>query len=41
LASMMMPYSIAMLVGWTIFLLVYWAIGIPLGVQAPYTYTIQ
>ncbi|PSW78728.1 AbgT family transporter [Photobacterium damselae] len=41
LASMMMPYSIVMLVGWTIFLLVYWAIGIPLGVQAPYTYTIQ
>ncbi|KLV05974.1 aminobenzoyl-glutamate transporter [Photobacterium aquae] len=39
LASMMMPYSIAMLVGWTIFLLVYWAIGIPLGIQAPYTYT--
>ncbi|PSU32041.1 AbgT family transporter [Photobacterium lutimaris] len=38
LASMMMPYSIAMLIGWTIFLLIYWAIGIPLGIQAPYTY---
>ncbi|EAR56527.1 putative p-aminobenzoyl-glutamate transporter [Photobacterium sp. SKA34] len=40
LASIMMPYSIAMLVGWTIFLLVYWALGIPLGVQAPYTYSL-
>lgn len=35
LASMMMPYSIAMLIGWTIFLLGYWALGIPLGIQAP------
>jgi len=39
LASLMMPYSIAMLVGWTLFLLLYWAAGIPLGIQAPYTYT--
>jgi aminobenzoyl-glutamate transport protein len=39
LASMMMPYSIAMLIGWTIFLLAYWALGIPLGIQAPYTYS--
>ncbi|PSW02111.1 AbgT family transporter [Photobacterium lipolyticum] len=39
LASMMMPYSIAMLVGWTLFLLAYWALGIPLGIQAPYTYS--
>lgn len=39
LASMMMPYSIAMLIGWTLFLLAYWALGIPLGIQAPYTYT--
>lgn len=38
LASMMLPYSIAMLIGWTIFLLGYWALGIPLGIQAPYTY---
>ncbi|WP_099611987.1 AbgT family transporter [Vibrio fujianensis] len=40
LASLMMPYSIAMLVGWSIFLLVYWALGIPLGIQAPYTYSL-
>ncbi|MCC4799920.1 AbgT family transporter [Enterovibrio norvegicus] len=39
LASMMMPYSIAMLIGWSIFLLAYWALGIPLGIQAPYTYS--
>ncbi|WP_146441790.1 AbgT family transporter [Vibrio kanaloae] len=39
LASMMMPYSIAMAIGWSIFLLAYWALGIPLGIQAPYTYT--
>lgn len=38
LASLMMPYSIAMLIGWTLFLLAYWALGIPLGIQAPYTY---
>jgi para-aminobenzoyl-glutamate transporter family len=38
LASLMMPFSIAMLIGWTIFLLAYWALGIPLGIQAPYTY---
>ncbi|MEJ2764270.1 AbgT family transporter [Photobacterium sp. MCCC 1A19761] len=38
LASLMMPYSIALLIGWTLFLLAYWALGIPLGIQAPYTY---
>lgn len=38
LASMMMPYSIAMLIAWTLFLLAYWALGIPLGIQAPYIY---
>lgn len=38
LASMMMPFSIAMLIAWTLFLLAYWALGIPLGIQAPYTY---
>lgn len=38
LVSMMLPYSIALGVIWTAFLLVYWAIGIPLGVQANYVY---
>lgn len=41
LASMMMPYSIAMLIGWTIFLLTYWALGLPLGIQASYTYPVM
>jgi para-aminobenzoyl-glutamate transporter family len=38
LISMMLPYTIAFLVTWTIFLLIYWAIGIPLGLQSSYTY---
>lgn len=38
LVSMMIPYSIAFFVIWTIFLLIYWAIGIPLGLQASYEY---
>ena len=38
LVSMMLPFSIALGVIWTAFLLVYWAIGIPLGVQANYVY---
>jgi aminobenzoyl-glutamate transport protein len=38
LAAMMMPYSITFLVLWTVFLLTYWTLGLPLGLQAPYTY---
>ncbi len=41
LCSMMMPYSLTLLVGWTIFLLVYWALGLPLGLQATYTYPVS
>ncbi len=37
-ASMMLPYSITFIVIWTLFLLGFWALGIPLGLQAPYTY---
>jgi len=36
--AMMLPYSIAFLVSWTIFLLLYYAAGFPLGIQASYTY---
>lgn len=39
LASLMMPFSMAMLLGWSIFLLLFWATGMPLGVEATYTYT--
>jgi aminobenzoyl-glutamate transport protein len=38
LVAMMLPYSVAFLVAWSGFLLLYWAIGIPLGVGASYTY---
>jgi len=38
LISMMLPYSIVLAITWTIFLLIYWALGIPLGLQAGYTY---
>jgi len=38
LTSIMIPYTIVFLVIWSLFLLLYWAIGIPLGLQAFYTY---
>ena len=38
LVSLMLPFSISFLVLWTVFLLIYWMLGIPLGLQAPYTY---
>ncbi len=38
IVSLMLPFSIAFLITWIIFLLIYWALGIPLGLQAPYTY---
>jgi para-aminobenzoyl-glutamate transporter family len=38
LASMMLPYSVTFLIVWMIFLIVYWILGIPLGLQASYTY---
>jgi aminobenzoyl-glutamate transport protein len=38
LVSIMLPYSITFLILWSAFLLLYWMTGIPLGLQAPYTY---
>jgi len=38
LTAMMLPFSMSFLVLWTIFLLIYFAIGLPLGIQASYTY---
>ncbi len=38
LISLMLPYSIVILCCWTAFLLLYWALGIPLGLQASYVY---
>ena len=36
--SLMIPYAVTLLVTWTIFLIGYWLLGIPLGLQAGYTY---
>ena len=38
LTAMMLPYSMSFLVLWTAFLLIYFAIGLPLGIQATYSY---
>lgn len=38
LVSMMLPYTVIFLIAWSIFLLIYWALGIPLGLQATYVY---
>jgi aminobenzoyl-glutamate transport protein len=37
-ASMMLPYSLVFITTWTIFLLLFWASGLPLGLQSSYTY---
>jgi len=36
--SMMMPYAVALGIGWTLFLLAYWGLGLPLGLGSRYTY---
>lgn len=38
LVSTMIPYSAAFFILWSVFLLLYWALGIPLGLQATYAY---
>ncbi len=38
LLALMLPYSIALLVLWTAFLLGFWALGIPLGLDSSYLY---
>ena len=38
LVSVMLPYSLTFLVVWTVLLLIYWGLGLPLGLQAPYHY---
>ncbi|MEO1203170.1 MAG: AbgT family transporter [Pseudomonadota bacterium] len=38
LAAMMLPYSLWFISTWTVFLLIYYAIGLPLGIQASYSY---
>ncbi|MXY71376.1 MAG: AbgT family transporter [Acidobacteriia bacterium] len=36
--SLMLPYSITLLITWSLALGLYWALGIPLGLQSTYTY---
>ena len=38
LVALMLPYSLTLLVTWTLLLMAYWGLGLPLGVQASYTY---
>ena len=38
LAAMMVPYSITFLIAWTLFLLAFYWLGIPLGILASYEY---
>ncbi len=41
LTAMMLPYSVTFIIVWTLFLLLYWAVGIPLGIQASFDYVPQ
>ncbi len=36
--AMMLPFSVTLLVGWSLLLLAFWALGIPLGLAASYAY---
>lgn len=38
LLSLMLPFSITIIILWTLFLLGYWALGIPLGLNSSYVY---
>ena len=40
LLALMLPFSISLLVIWTLFLIGFWALGIPLGVGASYVYPV-
>jgi p-aminobenzoyl-glutamate transporter AbgT len=36
--ALMLPYCLTFIVCWTAFLIIYWILGIPLGLQATYVY---
>lgn len=38
LVSMMLPFTVTFIIAWTIFLLIYWGLDIPLGLQSTYEY---
>lgn len=37
--AMMLPYALVFLIVWSAFLLLYWGLGLPLGLQSAYTYS--
>jgi aminobenzoyl-glutamate transport protein len=41
LTAMMFPFSISFIVVWTMFLIAYWSLGLPLGLQASYEYLVN
>lgn len=41
LTAMMLPFSVSFLIVWTLFLILYWSLGIPLGIQASYEYLLN
>lgn len=41
LVSIMIPYTITFIICWTIYLLIYWGLDIPLGLQSTYEYIIK
>lgn len=36
--ALMLPYSVTLLLVWTTWLIVFWSLGLPLGLQSSYTY---
>ena len=38
LLALMLPFAFSLLVIWTLFLIAFWALGIPLGVGSSYVY---
>ena len=36
--ALMLPYSLTFIICWTVFLLAYWGLGLPLGLQSNYSY---
>ena len=41
LTAMMLPFSISFILVWTMFLIAYWSLGLPLGLQASYEYLVN
>jgi aminobenzoyl-glutamate transport protein len=38
LIALMLPFSVAFMVIWTAFLLLYWSLGLPLGIGSSYNF---